>query len=91
MTATKPARGAKSKSAATKPAKAVAAKLPKVKTAGSDELTREAYAEAMSERNANGMPVVSFAQYKRDSAKAVAFFAKCDAKLAAKRAAGKSV
>ena len=91
MTAIKPARGAKSKSAATKPAKAVAAKLPKVKTTGSDELTREAYAEAMSERNANGMPVVSFAQYKRDSAKAVAFFAKCDAKLAAKRAADESV
>ena len=89
MTAIKPART--TKSAAAKPAKAVAAKLPKVKTTGSDELTREAYAEAMSERNANGMPVVSFAQYKRDSAKAVAFFAKCDAKLAAKRAAGKSV
>jgi len=91
MTAIKPVRAAKSKSAAVKPAKTVAAKLPKVKTTGSDELTREAYAEAMSERSANGMPVVSFAQYKRDSAKAVAFFAKCDAKLAAKRAAGKSV
>jgi hypothetical protein len=42
----------------------------------------------MSERKSNGMPVVSFAQYKRDAAKAVAFFAKCDAKLEAKREAG---
>lgn len=74
-----------------KPAKAISAKLPKVKTTGNDEVTREAYAEAMSERGANGMPVVSFAQYKRDAAKAVAFFAKCDAKLAAKRAAGKAL
>lgn len=93
MTAIKPARGAKPKSAAVKPAKAktVPAKLPKVKTTGSDEVTKEAYAEAMGERKANGMPVVSFAQYKRDAAKAVAFFAKCDAKLAAKRAAGKAL
>jgi hypothetical protein len=87
MTATKAPRAAK----AAKPAKAVAAKLPKVKTTGDDEVTRESYAEAMSERSANGMPVVSFAQYKRDAAKAVAFFAKCDAKLAAKRAAGKAL
>jgi hypothetical protein len=91
MTAAKAARVAKPTSAATKPAKAVVAKLPKVKTTGDDEVTREAYAEAMSERSANGMPVVSFAQYKRDAAKAVAFFAKCDAKLAAKRAAGKAL
>jgi hypothetical protein len=91
MTAAKAARVAKPKLAAAKPAKAVAAKLPKVKTTGDDEVTREAYAEAMSERSVNGMPVVSFTQYKRDAAKAVAFFAKCDAKLAAKRAAGKSL
>ena len=92
MTAAKAPRAAKAaKPAAAKPAKAVAAKLPKVKTTGDDEVTREAYAEAMSERGANGMPVVSFAQYKRDAAKAVAFFAKCDAKLAAKRAAGKAL
>jgi hypothetical protein len=92
MTATKAPRAAKAaKPAAAKPAKAVAAKLPKVKTTGDDEVTRESYAEAMSERSANGMPVVSFAQYKRDAAKAVAFFAKCDAKLAAKRAAGKAL
>ncbi len=89
MTAAKAPRAAK----VTKPAatKAVAAKLPKVKTTGDDEVTREVYAEAMSERSANGMPVVSFAQYKRDAAKAVAFFAKCDAKLAAKRAVGKAL
>lgn len=87
MTAAKAPRAAK----AAKPAKAVAAKLPKVKTTGDDEVTKEVYAEAMSERSANGMPVVSFAQYKRDAAKAVAFFAKCDAKLAVKRAAGKAL
>jgi len=91
MTAMKSARGPRPKSAASKPAKTVVAKLPKVKTTGDDEVTRESYAEAMSERSANGMPVVSFAQYKRDAAKAVAFFAKCDAKLAAKRAAGKAL
>jgi hypothetical protein len=92
MTATKAPRAAKAaKPAAAKPAKAVAAKLPKVKTTGDDEVTKEAYAEAMGERSANGMPVVSFAQYKRDAAKAVAFFAKCDTKLAAKRAAGKAL
>ena len=92
MTATKAPRAAKAaKPAAAKPAKAIAAKLPKVKTTGDDEVTRESYAEAMGERSANGMPVVSFAQYKRDAAKAVAFFAKCDAKLAAKRAAGKAL
>jgi hypothetical protein len=91
MTATKAARAAKAaKPATAKAAKAVPAKLPKVKTTG-DEVTREAYAEAMGERSANGMPVVSFVQYKRDAAKAVAFFAKCDAKLAAKRAAGKAL
>ena len=87
MTATKAPRTTK----AAKPAKSVPAKLPKVKTTGDDEVTRESYAEAMGERKVNGMPVVSFAQYKRDAAKAVAFFAKCDSKLAAKRAAGKSL
>ena len=91
MTATKAPRAAKAAKPVAKPAKAVAAKLPKVKTTGDDEVTRESYAEAMSERSANGMPVVSFAQYKRDAAKAVAFFAKCDAKLAAKRATGKAL
>lgn len=91
MTATKPARAAKAakpavvKVKATKDVKVVAAK-----EAASDEVTKEAYAEAMSERKANGMPVVSFAQYKRDAAKAVAFFAKCDAKLAVKRAVGET-
>lgn len=92
MTAIKPVRAAKS--AATKPTKAtkpIAAKLPKAVSAASNDVTKELYAEAMFERKANGMPVVSFAQYKRDSAKAVAFFAKCDAKLAAKRDAGKAL
>ena len=94
MTAIKPARGAKPKSAAAKPtktAKPIAAKLPKAVSTTSNDVTKEAYAEAMGERKANDMPVVSFAQYKRDSAKAVAFFAKCDAKLAAKRDAGQAL
>jgi hypothetical protein len=88
MTATKPARAAK----AAKPAavKVKAAKVAKVKTAGGDEVARENYAEAMVERKANGMPVISFAQYKRDTAKVAAFFAKCDAKMAEKREAGKA-
>jgi hypothetical protein len=88
MTATKAARAAK----ATKPAtvKVKAAKLPKVKTTGGDEVARESYAEAMVERKANGMPVISFAQYKRDAAKVKAFFAKCDAKVAEKREASKA-
>jgi len=90
MTALKSARGPRPKSAAAKPAKAVAAKLPKVKTTGSDEMARENYAEAMGERKANGLPVISFAQYKRDAAKVAAFFTKCDSKLAAKREAGKA-
>jgi hypothetical protein len=89
MTAAKAPRAAK----AAKPAKsktATPAKLPKVKTTGGDESMREAYAEAMGERKANGMPVVSFAQYKRDASKVAAFFAKCDSKLAAKREAIKA-
>jgi len=91
MTATKPVRAAKPKSAAAKPAKAATVKVTvkSVKATTSDEPTKEAYAKAMAEREVVGMPVVSFAQYKRDAAKAVAFFAKCDAKLAAKREAGK--
>lgn len=92
MTATKPARAAKATKPATvkvKATKDVRVVASKAKAATGDEVTKEAYAEAMGERKANGMPVVSFAQYKRDAAKAVAFFAKCDAKLAAKREAGK--
>ena len=90
MTAIKPARGAKPKSAAAKPAKAATVKVTvkSAKAAASDEPTKETWTEAMAEREAIGMPVVSFAQYKRDAAKAVAFFAKCDTKLATKREAG---
>jgi hypothetical protein len=54
-----------------------------------DDSLREAYADAMFERKANGMPAISFAQYKRDADKAAKFFASCDVKLAAKREAGK--
>jgi hypothetical protein len=91
MTATKPARAAKAAKPAAvkvKAAKTTRVVASKTKDTDSDEVTKEAYVEAMSERKANGMPVVSFAQYKRDAAKAVAFFAKCDAKLEAKREAG---
>jgi hypothetical protein len=38
----------------------------------------------MGERKANDMPVISFAQYKRDAAKVAAFFAKCESNVAAK-------
>ncbi len=87
MTATKPARAAKvAKPAAVKvkAAKTVKVVAATTKATNSDEVTKEAYAEAMGERKANGMPVVSFAQYKRDAAKAAAFFAKCESKMAAK-------
>lgn len=93
MTATKPARAARAAKPATvkvKAAKTTKVVAAKAKAVDSDEVTKEAYAEAMGERKANGMPVVSFAQYKRDAAKAVAFFAKCDAKLAVKREAGQT-
>lgn len=45
------------------------------KVSADDELDREAYAEAMSERRANDMPTMSFAEWKRNKAKAEAFFA----------------
>lgn len=86
MTAIKPARGAKPKSAAVKvkAAKTVKVSSAKTKTNSSEDNLREAYAEAMGERKANDMPVISFAQYKRDAAKVAAFFAKCETKVAAK-------
>ena len=90
MTATKPARAAKPATVKFKAAKTTRVVATKAKAVTSDEVTKEAYAEAMGERKANGMPVVSFAQYKRDAAKAIAFFAKCDAKLAVKREAGET-
>jgi hypothetical protein len=86
MTAIKPARGTKPKSAAVKvkAAKTVKVSSAKNKTTGSEDGLREAYAEAMGERKANDMPVISFAQYKRDAAKVAAFFAKCESNVAAK-------
>lgn len=92
ITATKPARVAKPKSAVAKPAKAATVKVTvkSTKSIASNEPTKEAWTEAMAERELVGMPVVSFAQYKRDAAKAVAFFTKCDAKLAIKREAGQT-
>lgn len=88
MTASKAPRAAKPATVKVKAAKTTQVVATKAKAVDTDEVSKEAYAEAMGERKANGMPVVSFAQYKRDAAKAVAFFAKCDAKLEAKRAAG---
>ena len=46
------------------------------KAPAGDELDREAYAEAMFERKANDMPTMSYAEWKRNKAKAEAFFAK---------------
>jgi hypothetical protein len=84
MTAIKPARGTKPKSAAVKVKAAKTVKVSSSKTTGSEDGLREAYAEAMGERKANDMPVISFAQYKRDAAKVAAFFAKCETNVAAK-------
>jgi hypothetical protein len=90
ITASKAPRAAKPATVKVKAAKTTKVVATKSKAVESDEVTKEAYSEAMGERKANGMPVVSFAQYKRDAAKAVAFFAKCDAKLATKREAGQT-
>ena len=46
------------------------------KAPAGDELDREAYAEAMFERKANDMPTMSYAEWKRNKARAEAFFAK---------------
>jgi len=60
--------------------KVTAAKTTRVvantKAPAGDELDREAYAEAMFERKANDMPTMSYAEWKRNKAKAEAFFAK---------------
>jgi uncharacterized protein involved in propanediol utilization len=53
----------------------VVAKTKPVAKSADDELDREAYAEAMFERKANDMPTMSFAEWKRNKAKAAAFFA----------------
>ncbi len=61
-----------------------------VGTKGDDAALKEQWAEAMAEREANGlMPTMSFAEWKRNSAKWEKFLAKVDAKLEAKREAGK--
>ncbi len=54
----------------------VITKTKPVAKSADDELDREAYAEAMFERKANDMPTMSFAEWKRNKAKAEAFFAK---------------
>lgn len=84
ITATKPARSANTKTAAVKVKAAKTVKVSSSKTTASEDGLREAYAEAMGERKANDMPVISFAQYKRDAARVAAFFAKCESNVAAK-------
>ena len=55
----------------------VVAKTKAVSTkVSADELDREAYAEAMFERQANDMPTMSYPEWKRNKAKAEVFFAK---------------
>lgn len=90
MTASKPARATKTKSAA-KPAtvKVKGTKETKIVAGGDDKLKQE-WAEAMAEREANGlMPTMSFAEWKRNSAKWDKWTAKIEQRLEAKRAAGK--
>lgn len=57
----------------------VVAKTKPVAKSADDELDREAYAEAMFERKANEMPTMSFAEWKRNKARAEAFFAQLQA------------
>ena len=92
MTAAKAPRAAK----AAKPAKAATVKVKGTKetklvaTKGDDAALKEQWAEAMAERKASGlMDTMSFAEWKRNSAKWDKFMAKVDTKLAAKREAGK--
>ena len=66
----------------TKATKVVATKV-------GDDALKEQWAESMAERKANDMPIMSFAEYKRNSAKWDKFMAKVDTKLEAKREAGK--
>jgi hypothetical protein len=84
ITATKPARSTNTKTAAVKVKAAKTVKVSSSKTTASEDGLREAYAEAMGERKANDMPIISFAQYKRDAARVAAFFAKCESNVAAK-------
>ncbi len=84
ITATKTARSTNTKTAAVKVKAAKTVKVSSSKTTASEDGLREAYAEAMGERKANDMPVISFAQYKRDAARVAAFFAKCESNVEAK-------
>ena len=72
---------------------AIKAKLPKVKTFATpvDELSKEAYAESVERWKANDLPIMSYSEYKRCTIAAQKFFARCDARLDAKRAVGQAV
>ena len=93
ITADKSPRVAKTaKVAKTATVKVKATKETKVVAKGSDEALKQEWAAAMAEREASGlMPTVSFAEWKRNSAKWDKFIAKVDAKLEAKREAGQVV
>ena len=57
-----------------------------------DDAMREAWAEAMAEREATGlMPTMTFAQWKRGTEKWNKWTAEIDARLEAKRATGKTI
>jgi hypothetical protein len=72
---------------------AIKTKLPKVKTFATpvDELSKEAYAESVERWKANDLPIMSYSEYKRCTIAAQKFFARCDARLDAKRAVGRAV
>jgi hypothetical protein len=87
ITATKPARSAKPKSAKAKTGTVTVRVKPAV-AKGEPDL-QEQYGEEMFERKANGMPTLTFAQWKRGRETAAKWFAKTEQKLQAKREAGK--
>jgi hypothetical protein len=61
---------------------------PAVKSKSEPDL-QEQYGEEMFERKANGMPTLTFAQWKRGRETVAKWFAKHEQKLQAKRDAGK--
>ena len=78
------------KVAKTATVKVKATKDTKIIAKNGDEALKAEWAAAMAEREASGlMPTVSFTEWKRNTAKWDKFIAKVDAKLEAKREAGK--
>lgn len=87
MTATKPVRAAKPKSTRAKTG-TVTVRVKPAAAKGEPDL-QEQYGEEMFERKANGMPTLTFAQWKRGRETVAKWFAKHEQKLQAKRDAGK--